>query len=89
MPSVAFEIIEMDIVGPLTVTNNGNKYLLTIQCNLTKYSDAIPLSDINSETVAVAFAREFICRFGCPQIIKTDQGSNFQSKLFKNFVKIF
>ena len=60
-----------------------------MQCNLTKYSDAIPLSDITAETVAANFAYDFICRFGCPVAIRTDQGSNFQSQMLKRFAKIF
>lgn len=44
----AIEKVQMDIVGPLPVTEKGNKYLLTLQGNLTKYSDAIPLSAIDS-----------------------------------------
>ena len=50
-PSKAFEILEMDIVGPLSVTVSGNKYILTLQCNLTKYSDALPLRFGCSEAI--------------------------------------
>ena len=34
-PSEAFAKVEMDIVGPLPETESGNKYILTIQDNLT------------------------------------------------------
>ncbi|CAB0041212.1 unnamed protein product [Trichogramma brassicae] len=44
-PTEAFEVIEIDIVGPLPITTSGNKYLLTIQCNLTKYAEAISLPE--------------------------------------------
>ena len=50
-PSVAFEKIEMDIVGPLPRTENGNKYIWTIQDNLTKYSEAIPLRSTESTAI--------------------------------------
>src|SRR5436190_9412409 len=42
-PTKPFEICALDIVGPLTITTNGNKYLLTFQDNLTKFSKAIPI----------------------------------------------
>lgn len=32
----SFQKIALDIVGPLTLTEQGNKYILTIQDNLTK-----------------------------------------------------
>ena len=88
-PSEAFEKIEIDIVGPLPETEQKNKYILTIQDNLTKYSDGIPLRSTDSQTVASAFAENFITRFGCPKVIHTDQGSDFTSQVMKTFMKIF
>ena len=79
----------MDIEGPLTQTEYGNKYILTIQDNLTKYSDAIPLRSTESIVIASAFAENFITRFGCPHVIRTDQGSNFTSKVMTTFCRIF
>ena len=64
-PPEAFEKIEIDIVGPLPVTELGNKYLLTIQDYFTKYSDAIPLKNTESTTIAAALAEQLILRFGC------------------------
>lgn len=88
-PRSAFEKIQIDIVGPLPVSSKGNQYLLTLQDNLTKYSDAIPLRNIDAATVAFALAEQFISRFGCPRAIHTDQGRNFISQIMKNFCKIF
>lgn len=88
-PSKAFSRLEIDLVGPLPVTENGNKYILTWQCNLTKYSGAIPMSDIDSPAIAKAFSEDFICRFGCPEIVVTDQGANLISDIMKQIAKIF
>ena len=74
---------------PLPVTENKKKYILTVQDCLTKYSDAIPLKTIDSVAIAVTLAENIICRFGCPQIIHTDQGSNFLSRIMKVFCRIF
>ena len=88
-PEQAFEVLGIDIVGSLPLTTSGNKYILTLQCNLTKYSYALPSIDTTAEMVATSFVFEFICRFGCPHIIKTDQGSNFQSAMMAKVAKIF
>lgn len=37
----AFQKIALDIVGPLPLSEDGNKYSLTLQDDLTKYSQAI------------------------------------------------
>ena len=52
-------------------TKKGNRYLLTLQDNLTKYSDAIPLATMDSIAVALALAEQFVSRFGCPRVIQT------------------
>lgn len=88
-PTQPFEKIQIDIVGPLPKTSAGNEYILTIQDNFSKYSDAIPLPVINSVSVAYALAEEFISRHGGPRVIHTDQGRNFTSGMMKTFCKIF
>lgn len=79
-----FEKVVMDIVGPLTQSYERNKYILTIQDDLTKFIIACPLLNQEAETVAQMFVEHFICKYGTPKSIQTDQGSNFMSNLFKN-----
>lgn len=83
----AMQKVNLDLVGPLPVTRNSNKYLLTIQCDLTKFAEAIPIRNQEANTVAEAFATKFICRHGIPDQILTDQGSNFMSNIFKETCK--
>ena len=49
----------------------------------TKWLEAYPLPDQTAVTVARAVVDNFISRFGCPMVIHTDQGRNFESDLFK------
>lgn len=58
-PFKAFDKVAMDVVGPLNVTKNQNKYILTIQDQLSKFLIAIPLSDQTVESVADAFLMYF------------------------------
>lgn len=44
---------------------------------------AFPIRDHTALTVADKLVTEFICRFGCPDQIHTDQGREFESQLFK------
>lgn len=88
-PGAAFDKISMDIMGPLPVTNNGSKYILTIQDLLTKYSVAVPLKEATSLSIADAFTKRFICIYGAPKALLTDQGANFLSSLMKNLTKKF
>lgn len=84
-----FEKIALDIVGPIhPISVRNNNCILTLQDDLTKYSVAVPLPNQESETIAQAFIEYFICIYGAPESILTDQGSNFQSELFKSIVKL-
>ena len=88
-PTTAFEKISMDIVGPTPETKSGNLYILTIQDNFTKYSSAILLPNHQASTIADAFVIKFICIFGSPKGVLTNQGRNFLSNLLKRLSKRF
>lgn len=86
--SIPFEKIFLDICGPLPISDNNNRYILTMQDDLSKYSLALPMENAEANTVAKIFVTELICRHGTPQSILTDQGSNFLSSIFKNVCKL-
>ena len=88
-PKKAFDKIQMDILGPLPISETNNRYLLTIQCVLTKYSDAIPIPNMTAQTIACTFAEHFITRHGCPKVLQTDQAQNFMAQIMKLVCKIF
>ncbi|XP_068994032.1 uncharacterized protein [Neodiprion pinetum] len=50
-PAEAFDKVALDLIGPLSVTKSNNRYLLTIQCNLTKFLDAISIPDATAKTI--------------------------------------
>lgn len=85
----AIDKISMHIIGPLPKTQRENKYILTIQDLLTKYSLGIPINGITSVEIADVFIKQFICRFGSPRAILTDQGTNFTSSLITKVAKRF
>jgi len=87
-PDKPFEKCALDIVGPLTITSTGNKYILTFQDNLTKFSKAIPIPNQEAATVAREFTIKIVLEYGIPEEVLTDQGTNFVSEMFKNVCKL-
>jgi len=87
--STPFEKVFLDIVGPITLTDNGNKYILTLQDDLTKFSQAYAIPNHEAKTIAEKLVRNFICKFGVPKYIVTDQGKDFTSEMLSNVSKMF
>lgn len=83
-----FEKIFLDIVGPLPSSYANNKFILTFQDDLTKFSEAIPLQNAEANTIAENFTKFIICKHGLPESILTDQGSNFLSSVFSEVCKL-
>lgn len=83
-PNTGFERVSLDIVGPLDVDNYNYKYILTLQCHLTKFVEAYPLTNKDSESISRTFVNKFILRYGIPKEIITDQGTEFLSSVMSD-----
>lgn len=81
------EQVAMDIVGPLPQTKNGNRFILTLQDDLTKLIDAYALPTHDATTVATYFLK-YCTRYGFPQSVLSDQGTEFTSQTFKQVDKL-
>lgn len=88
LSGVKFERIAIDIAGPFPKTNNGFVYILVIADYFTKFTEIFPLRDIEAETVANTIFRGWIKSYGCPQELHSDQGVQFESRLFKELCKM-
>ena len=80
-----FQVVSVDICGPLNLTNKGNRYLLGIIDNCTKICVLCPLRNISTNTIIKAIKDEWIAYYGCPTYIHSDQGSQFSSLEFSTF----
>jgi hypothetical protein len=69
------ERIALDILGPLPLTTKGNKYILVVTDQFTKWTEAFAIPDQEAKTIATTLVNEFISRFGTPLQIHTDQGA--------------
>ncbi|GFW54362.1 transposon Ty3-I Gag-Pol polyprotein [Trichonephila clavipes] len=62
-------------------------YLLTCVDRFTRWPWVFPIPDQTADTIARTFLLEWIARFGVPERITSDRGTNFQSNLFSSLSK--
>ena len=83
-----FQVIALDIFGPLPITDNSNEYILVIADYFTKYTEAFALPNHTALTVADKLVTEIFCRYGCAEQIHSDQGREFESILFTEVCRL-
>jgi transposase InsO family protein len=87
VPTKCLEEISTDVVGPLPSSSAGNRYVLVIQDQLSRYIAFISMKNQTAETVARYFLVEWVCKYGAPKKLITDRGSNFMSTVFPQLCK--
>ncbi|KAJ1518939.1 hypothetical protein ONE63_011448 [Megalurothrips usitatus] len=87
-PTARFGHVHVDIIGRLT-PSRGFAYCLTCVDRWTRWPEVIPMKDITAETVALAFMTGWVARFGTPERITVDRGSQFTSVLFHSLAGAF
>lgn len=78
-----FDKIYIDLVGPLPETASGNKHILSMVDDLTRFVEFVAIPDQTANTVARALYENILCRYTLPKVIISDNGANFLSNLFK------
>ena len=86
--SAPMERVHIDFIGPLPKTERGNEHCLMTVEQLTKRVECIPLPSQKAEVTARGAVDEFFSRFGYPFQLFSDQGRNFESKLFEALCKV-
>lgn len=84
-----FHRIGIDYVGPLPMTENGNKYIIVAMDYLTKWPEAKPVKEATAEATVNFIYEDIISRHGCPAIILTDRGTHFNNQLLERLCKKF
>ena len=79
-----FDMIALDILDTHRVTPRGYRYILVLSDYFTKWTDAFPLRRQTAEECAKLLLTRFVVYHGVPKRILTDQGTQFESTLFRS-----
>lgn len=81
-----FEQISVDIVGPMPITNEGYRYIVTMIDKFSRLCMLVPVMDIKTMSVVHAID-QWYAFYGAPEAILSDNGSQFTSAIYRNFAK--
>ena len=79
-----FAVWGLDMVGPLKKAPGGFTHLLVAIDKFTKWIQAKPITTIDSKE-AVKFFLDIVYRFGVPNSVITNNGTNFTGHYFQEF----
>jgi hypothetical protein len=70
----------LDFIGEIHPTSNGqHRWILTTTNYFTKWIEVIPIRNA-SHKVIIGFLEDIMARFGCPNIIVTDNAASFKDE---------
>ncbi|PAA84541.1 hypothetical protein BOX15_Mlig014170g1 [Macrostomum lignano] len=88
VPSAPWEMVQVDIKGPLPETEAGLRYIICFTDVFSKWVEATAVSNIEARTVADALLRSVVLRHGAPEVIHSDQGRQFESDIFQELCRL-
>ena len=89
MAGSPLERVNLDMLGKLPLTDDGNQYCLVVTEQFSKYAEAFPTKDLTAATIANVLVKQFFKIVGTPYQIHTDQGSSFEASLFKELCEVY
>jgi transposase InsO family protein len=76
-----WDLVCIDLWGPIHRSSSGNKYVLTIIDGFTKWAMGIPIPNKKAATIAGALHSHFFTKFPNPRRIHSDLGKEFVNKV--------
>ena len=81
--------INLDLIGPLPKSSDGNQYILSVVDVLTRYCVAVPMPDKMATTVTRSLVNHVFAPFGVPRSLYSDQGKEFVAQVTTDVLKAF
>lgn len=81
-----FQMLSMDLVGPLPASRKQNTYLFVVTCCFSKYCLIFPIRSATAENICKILENSIFLVHGIPQTIFSDNGSQFISSNLTNLL---
>jgi hypothetical protein len=82
-----FEEVSLDSMVNLPIDARGNRHILVVIDNFTKFVELFPVKDLSAETAAECLL-QVCCRYGFISFLRSDNGGQFVADVFAQLVKL-
>jgi len=88
LASKPIEVLAIDftVLEPAT---DGTENVLVMTDVFTKFTLAVPTKDQRASTIAKVLLKEWLCKYGVPLRIHSDQGRSFENALITELCKLY
>ncbi|KAF0738526.1 hypothetical protein Ae201684P_019574 [Aphanomyces euteiches] len=83
-----FNFLVVDALGPFPITPRNNRYVLIFIDYFTRWPEAFAVPDLKTSTFTRVLVDEVLCRYGVPERLLSDRGTNFVSELAHSIYKV-
>ncbi|GBN28324.1 Pro-Pol polyprotein [Araneus ventricosus] len=84
-PELPFQVVNIDIIGPIDPTSaKSHRYVLCLVDQHTRWAEALSLTTLTAKATCEALLTIFM-RTGVPNVIASDNGTNFNASLTQEF----
>lgn len=87
-PYKPFDLVSIDTIGPLPITTCGNRFILSVQCDFSKYVIYKAIPNKEAKTVASVLVKECILIYGPMKALKSDQGTEYCNEILNGICEI-
>lgn len=85
-PRGPWYMVSIDLVGPLPRSQRGHRFLIVIQDTFSKWIELSPIGAATAKNV-VSRMKDILLRCGAPDVLISDNGTQFTSKLFRELAE--
>ncbi|KAJ3640349.1 hypothetical protein Zmor_003653 [Zophobas morio] len=78
-----FEVLAMDLFGPLPPTDQGERWVFAIEDTATRWIELFALKKATTDSCAKCLVDEVILRYGTPRRVISDNGPQFVSDILQ------
>ena len=84
-----FQRIGIDIVGLLTITRRGNRYIIIAMDYFTKWPIVKALKEATVKAISKFIYQKIICEYGCPKVLQSDRETHFVNRVIEDLTEKF